>query len=533
MQIERTAVVLRPRSPWEAMELGSALVRRNAGAVWKPWLALTLPVFAVVNVLGWIFDHAWWALFAMWWLKPLFDRIVLHVLSRAVFGDVPGARETLRAQRRWGLPRPMLDHLLWRRLSPARSLYLPVDLLEGGDAKQRSERRRVIGARASGHAAALTLVCMNFEVALMLAPVLFVMMFIPPELLPQTWAGAMQTMQGGFTPGMALAYNALAWLATTLVEPFYIGAGFGLYLNRRTELEAWDVEIALRRMRARLQRLAGAAMVVACIAFAPRLLHAQGNTQANRQNNTVHGQAANPQNAIHGQANAGQQKLVPAQSLEAAIGPLQPQQQSLRDAMVKLKDDPELHPREQITRWEPIRKPTPQTASKWSLPSWLGMFARGLGTVGQVIAWAVVAAIVGLLAWWLVRTLPQWRGGSARRRASDIAIVDIAPPEALPDDIPTAVRRLWASGDRRQALALLYRAGVESMVARTQVLLVPGATEAECLRASTQLPGDEERTQFRTLVRMWQYAAYAHRLPDDAEFDGLLSGLAHSFGWSR
>lgn len=527
MQIERITVVLRPRSPWEAMELGSALVRRNAGAIWKPWLALTLPVFALVNALGWIFDHAWWALMAMWWLKPLFDRVVLHVLSRAVFAETPGVAATLRAQLKWGLPRPMLDYLTWRRLGPARALFLPVDLLEGGDAKQRRDRRRVIGSRASGHAAALVLVCLNFEMALMFAPIAFVMMFVPPEFLPQTWAGAMQTLQAGFTPGMALAYNALAWLATTLVEPFYVGAGFGLYLNRRTELEAWDVEIALRRMRARLQRLAGAAVVVACIALAPRMLHAQ----ANPQNTTVHGQATNPRNAVHARAGRGPQAV--AQSLDAATGPLQPRQQSLRDALVRLKDDPELHPRQQITRWEPIRKPGPRTLRDWKFPDWFGGLARGLGTVGQVVAWGMIAAVVILLLWWLARTSSHWRGGgSTRRRDSDIAIADLETPEALPDDIAAAVRKLWAGGARRQAMALLYRAGVESMVARTQVLLVPGATEAECLRAAQQLP-EEERLRFRALVRAWQYAAYAHRLPDDGEFDGLVSGLAGSFGWSR
>ena len=37
------------------------------------------------------------------------------------------------------------------------------------------------------------------------------------------------------------------------IEPFYVGAGFGLYLNRRTQLEAWDLEIAFRRMRKRLE----------------------------------------------------------------------------------------------------------------------------------------------------------------------------------------------------------------------------------------------------------------------------------------
>lgn len=32
-----------------------------------------------------------------------------------------------------------------------------------------------------------------------------------------------------------------------LLEPFYVAAGFAMYLNRRTELEAWDVEQELRR----------------------------------------------------------------------------------------------------------------------------------------------------------------------------------------------------------------------------------------------------------------------------------------------
>ena len=42
--------------------------------------------------------------------------------------------------------------------------------------------------------------------------------------------------------GYAYALGVLAWLV-------YVGAGFGLYLNRRTQMEAWDVEIALRRLR--------------------------------------------------------------------------------------------------------------------------------------------------------------------------------------------------------------------------------------------------------------------------------------------
>jgi hypothetical protein len=30
------------------------------------------------------------------------------------------------------------------------------------------------------------------------------------------------------------------------LEPFYVAAGFCMYLNRRVELEAWDIEQAFR-----------------------------------------------------------------------------------------------------------------------------------------------------------------------------------------------------------------------------------------------------------------------------------------------
>ena len=40
MRLDQLSVALRPRTPWEAMDLGQALVRRHAAALWKPWFAL-------------------------------------------------------------------------------------------------------------------------------------------------------------------------------------------------------------------------------------------------------------------------------------------------------------------------------------------------------------------------------------------------------------------------------------------------------------------------------------------------------------
>ena len=76
MRLDQVRVELRPRSPWEAMELGNALVRHHAGAIWRPWAAATLPVFVLLNAAAWALDALWLATLAMWWLLPLFDRIV-------------------------------------------------------------------------------------------------------------------------------------------------------------------------------------------------------------------------------------------------------------------------------------------------------------------------------------------------------------------------------------------------------------------------------------------------------------------------
>ena len=46
---------------------------------------------------------------------------------------------------------------------------------------------------------------------------------------------------------IAVAYAA----AVAFLEPLYVAAGFGMYLNRRVELEAWDIEQEFRRAQPR------------------------------------------------------------------------------------------------------------------------------------------------------------------------------------------------------------------------------------------------------------------------------------------
>ncbi|AKC86898.1 DUF4129 domain-containing protein [Pseudoxanthomonas suwonensis] len=504
MRPEDLDVALRPRSSWEAMELGTALLRRHAGAVWQPWLLATLPVFALLNAAAWMLDRLWLAMVLMWWLKPLFERIPLYVLSRGVFGRTPPAWETLRAQVAFGRG-AMPGYLLWRRLSPARSLLLPVDVLEGTAGTQRWMRRRVVGGPAYAQAALLTWTCWLFELALALGAVAAVFVAVPAELLPASLRSFWALLYGGPPPWLLLGFNLAFWLAMSVIGPFYTAAGFGLYLNRRTETEAWDVELAFRRLRERLLAQAAAPLAVAllaCTLLLPWSAYAQEP-----------GDDAEPA------------------TLEQVFGPRLADDAGFREAAARAYRDPPLGGERTLVEWKPKAKERPQRRP--------GPDLSALAALLSLLAEWGLWILAGVLLLAVVLTAPRWlpwlRGSLRRRRTvpTPVATVVLAEPEPLPDDIASVARRLWQDGRQRDALALLYRGSVEAMSLQAGVELPPGATEAQCLRAARRLPLDAARELFAGVVRVWQYAAYAGRLPEQDEFESLLDAARVQWGWSR
>lgn len=525
MKLESLRVELRPRSPWEAVELGSALVRRNAAAIWIPWLLLVAPVFVAVNLAALAVDRIWIAWLAMWWLKPLFDRIPLYVLSRAVFGETPTARQTLAAQRGWGW-RAMRGHLLWRRISLVRALSLPVDLLEGADAGRMRERRRVLGDAVRGQVMLLTVTCLLFVLALSLSMLFLVMLFVPWEFLSESMRATWSLLTVQPPPWAQFALHAVAWVATSAIEPFYVGAGFGLYLNRRTQIEAWDVEIALRRMRTRLASTATAMLLAAGLVSLlppPASAAAPARVQAAQD---AGGRALPP-----GDSRASVHEQRDAVGVDEIFGRAWVDDPGFEKAVEQAYRDPLLRPKRTESHWRARDRDKEQRRPR-ALPfPWL---ARAIAFVGEFGLWLLLGGLLVLLAATAGRWLPWLRSGLAVEAGpAPVEVADASLPDMLPEDVAAAARRLWREGRPRRALALLYRASVESMAQRAQVTLVPGATESECLRASRRMPDPQDRDAFARMVRVWQYAAYARRLPDEAGFDALLDTLAQRFGWAR
>jgi hypothetical protein len=552
VKLETLTVELRPRTPWEAMELGSALVRQHAGAIWKPWLLVTGLVFVLLNLGAWAVGQLWLVPLLMWWLRPVFDRIPLYVLSRAVFGSVPGTADTLRAQLRWGW-RSMLGHLTWRRFSPLRAVMLPIDLLEGAAGAKLGERRRVIGGGIGGHAVQLTVVCTNFIIALQFSVLLLSVIAVPNELLPEAGraAWAMVTEQ---PPAWALiALNVVDWLAVGFIEPFYVGAGFGLYLNRRTQLEAWDLEIVFRRMRKRLETIATAALLMVAMLLpmllstpvfaedtpagsAPPAVEAakDENRKADGGDKVIaEGEQKSVKNAESDKTSAAEK--IETNSLRDIFGDETADPRAFGKAVDKAYRDPLLRPKLEQSTWarkdrDKDEDEKPDNKSQPEL-KWLAVL---VGLIAEYGLWLLLGVLVLVLLMTAKRWWPWLQGAAARPEPepAPVDMTDLMHAEPLPPDIATVARRLWTEGQPRRALALLYRASVEAMTIRVDAHPPPGATEAECLRLSRRMPDVEDRDAFQRMVRIWQYAAYGQRLPTADDFETLVQTLAQRFGWA-
>jgi hypothetical protein len=241
MKIETLTLHLRPRGSYEAMDLGVRLMQRNARAVYLAWGAFVVPLCVAALTLHSI--ATWLPTLVIWWLKPLYDRIVLRVLSRTVFGEKVALRD-ISADWRAILGNGLIWSLTFRRFDFARSFALPVYFLEGLKGKRRRLRARLLQKHTRGDAVLLTVAYVHIETALVLSFVMLLVMLLPQTGALPVWDWFMGNDQPA---AFSLFTSALYVAAISLAEPFYVASGFTLYLNRRVDLEAWDIEMDLRR----------------------------------------------------------------------------------------------------------------------------------------------------------------------------------------------------------------------------------------------------------------------------------------------
>ena len=240
MQLDALALRMRPRAPLEAADLGARLCQGAARSVYACYAVAYVPVAALA--LATFEISPWLPTLVLFLAKPWLDRTILFVLSRAAFGQSTTVRQLWAAQRQVWWSQLFLT-LTWRRLSPWRSFTQPVYQLEGLSVGKI--RRRVAQIRRRKRGAALMMMS-SFaaaETCLGITLLSLLVWFAPGDTAP-TFA----VLLFDETSVLLEAASAIAYaLVIAFLEPFYVAAGFAMYLNRRAELEAWDVEQELRR----------------------------------------------------------------------------------------------------------------------------------------------------------------------------------------------------------------------------------------------------------------------------------------------
>jgi hypothetical protein len=233
------SLVLRPRSMWEGCDLGVRLLQSRLRSVMPCYLAVAMPLFllfyATVGVASWL------PALLIWISKPWLDRTILFALSRAVFGK-PTAFADVWAARREVWWSQIATTLTLRRLSASRAFTQPVHQLEGLVGAERAARVRQLAVRHRGIARMVTQAFAAAEFALFAS-----LLSLQAWLAPRTGTFDWSEFLGNPAAGQVLVTTVAYASAVAFLEPFYVAAGFGMYLNRRVELEAWDIEQEFRR----------------------------------------------------------------------------------------------------------------------------------------------------------------------------------------------------------------------------------------------------------------------------------------------
>ena len=465
MKLEAVTAELRPRSDWEAVDLGLALVRRDFwGLSGASWLGM-LPVLRAVPFL---WRPPLWLALLFWWWVPVASRLALFKLSRILFGDQPGWRELWREFPR-SVGRRFFFRLVWARFSPWRPLTMPVEDLEGLRGKDYANRCRILMRR--GDSSVIMLAMWRFFLTLWLALTLFCtgMLFVPGNASTEWWQVIGVWWEGeGMDPpvGLAAALQVSMFLSIWLVDLFSTGCGFGIYVNHRTWIEGWDVELSFPPLSTRLALSVGAVVPGS-------LLVSAGVVRS--------GDSGYPQHVV---------------------------EQVLEDP------DFEVHS---------------ETYKRWTGWDWNWNFGGGGGGFMEVLAVLMKIAFFGglaaLLVWLLYRYrhLFQGRGGSRvpKQAASARVVMGMeVTPESLPDDVAASALRAWRDGRHHEALSLLYRGAIAWMIRHGGIEIAESDTENDCL-GRVRRGGAGHVDYFSELTDEWVRLAYARRMPDEGKVEAL------------
>lgn len=503
MNLDNVAIAIRPRNSWEAMDLGFLLAKKWFGKLWRLWMATGFVAGAVFMIL--LYGLPGFGLLLFWWLKPVYEPFLLYWLSRAVFGEILPLSGVFKNWRQIILP-GLLASLTIQRLSPERSFLMPVRMLEGVTGEAQKQRKSVLNKNQSG-ALWLSIACLAIEFLLAVSGMALLYILIPEEIRRSLEYSS---------PFIFYRLNIVIYmLAVSIVAPLYVAGGFMLYISRRVELEAWDIEIGFKNMAARVLERKKSRIVnsLAALFIFSALFFSL---------------------------------VLP--SLQAANIP---PPDECKQILEQVLDGDDFGEKKIIYNWKLIDKEREEEDLSWFSKFFEAFFKRlgeffsgsydtfkkwtgGLGIAFEIFLWMLLG---GGIAWLLYRYTGIRRlfagagnGDTNIKKPEPVLFGMVVTPDSLPTDIAAECRKLLQAGETRKVLALLYR-GTLSRLLHVHELRVPdSATEMECDQLVKKIRPEKEALFFNLLTRSWLSTAYGHFEPTLSLVQDLIDRWSHLYG---
>jgi hypothetical protein len=550
MNLNQLALEVRPRSAWEAVDLGLLMAKRWWWPLMKVWLIVTAPI--VVITLCMPMNYFWVGFILLWWLKPLYERPMLHILSRAIFNELPNTRSTVKL-----LPalarQQLFASLSIRRFSPTRSMDLPVLQLEGLDKARRQARLSILHREDSAPAGWLSFIGFALELFLTLGLLSLLWAFIPPEF-EVDWSNLFGAPQNS-----SLLYLKLSlwYIALGLTAPFYTACGFALYINRRVKLEAWDLEIAFRRItNKRAEATPGyggnaSPLSLLCIVSLCVFLLLDSHQQSYADELPPMEQPTQKESIRENSESFLLHTQIDDKDIyrDPPLGDYQDIDRKLAQQSIA-----EVMQQAEFSRKTTSRSLTfvEQEENTWlmdflvkhfgDLFDWLKKFNlfKFIATFLELILWGTALLLIALLVYryrhWLAAQFVRVAPGKTTAHSKPQILFGLeVTEESLPDDIGANALRLLHQHNSRAALALLYRASLFRLI-QNGLEIHHGHTEGECVQLfrealTTQSSKNTSAAQhatelkqleyFAQLTSCWQQLAYGHQAPNFALAENL------------
>lgn len=481
MQIHNITTALRPRNHWETLDLGFNMAQKWFLPLFLLWFIPALPFFILFHSLPFISNT--WAILILWWFKPLFEQALLFYISRALFGEYPSIRQVLSQY--WSISKPQLfKQLTWRRLSFSRSFNNPIAMLEGLNDEERIKRIKVLHYSQRNMSQWLHIFCYHFEAIIYIAILAFCIMLIPEEV-EFTGFDFFSEEEDSI---WGVLNNFIYFIAMGVIAPFYVCAGFSLYLTRRTELEAWDIELSFKRIADRLKNKFSVSASVFLVF-------------------TLGLSTFSPNDAY-------------------AI-----EQQESKELIQEVLEKEEFGEKKTVKSWQAIDKEKElkedDSDFKWlgdliealvDWFSWTGDVMPNVAALLEFSLWVLVIALVVYLISQYTNWLEVIGLSKSHKKKQYVPPTELfglkVDAESLPDDVVAEVRRFLKDGKIRQGLSLLYRATLIQLIHLHEIEIEDSNTEGECQYLVKQSRPQEESEFFSSLTRQWLLFAYAHEKPN-------------------